>query len=131
MLHVKNVSYFPWHLTLETTKPKVYENVIFQLSTSLSSIAIIQQHQRMEFTFHNSYIILWFLKTLFKQKVEVISAKFYGCHHEPVACNEMSISQKAMDFTPLRRCLFYSITEKTFTRLDYEWHGGCLIRSWN
>jgi len=27
-------------------------------STSLSSVAILQHHQRVEFTFHNSYFIL-------------------------------------------------------------------------
>ena len=74
----------------------------------------------MEFTFHNSYIILGFLKTLFKQKVDVISTKFCGRHHELIACNEMSISQKAMDVTPLRSYLLCSITDKTFTNLDYE-----------
>jgi hypothetical protein len=32
--------------------------LLFQLSTSPSSVAIFQHHQRMEFTFHNSYVTL-------------------------------------------------------------------------
>ena len=34
---------------------------LFQQSTSLSSVAISQHHQRMRLTFHNSYVILEFV----------------------------------------------------------------------
>jgi len=33
---------------------------IFQLSTSLSSVAIVQHQQRMKLTFHKWYVILGF-----------------------------------------------------------------------
>ena len=37
---------------------------LFQQFTSYSSVAIFQHHQRMEFTFHNSYVILTVLSSV-------------------------------------------------------------------
>jgi hypothetical protein len=42
-------------------KTKLYDkrdDFTFQLSSSHLSVAIFQQHQRMDFTFHKAYIIL-------------------------------------------------------------------------
>ena len=69
----------------------------------------------------------------------------YGRYHELVDSYEVSNSQIAMD-RQLRSIQFSTsygyfpfyvfipfllsfITDKTFTGLDYEYHGGCLIRS--
>ena len=62
MLHLMNDSCFRLLHTSEKIKQMSTTNVItsiFQLLTSLSSVAIIKQHERMEFTFHNnSYAML-------------------------------------------------------------------------
>ena len=44
----------------KTLKSNVRSNVIssLSLSTSLSPVATLQHHLRMEYTFHNSYVIL-------------------------------------------------------------------------
>ena len=53
----------------------------------------------------------------------------YGRYHELIDSYEVSNSQIAMDIFPFTYFFLSFITDKTFTGLDYEYHGGCLIRS--
>jgi hypothetical protein len=57
--------------------------------------------------------------------------QFYGCQHELVDCYE--ISQMAMGFSLLRIYFFILLPpiRLLLTGLDYEQHGGCLIRNRN
>jgi hypothetical protein len=85
---------------------------LFQLSTSLSSSAIFQHHQRMEFTFHNSYVILvcvhstlifWTVPLLMQKLLKQgyvapwltssLKKILYGRHHNLVDLYKISISQ--------------------------------------
>jgi hypothetical protein len=82
----------------------------FQWSTSPSSVAIFQHHQRMEFTFHNYYIILELLPSsvifwrafscwqgYVAPRLKTSLHKFYGRHHNLVDHYEISIYQITMD----------------------------------
>ena len=89
---------------------------------------------RLEFTFHNSYVIpelvtstviFWteLIQKLLKQgyvapRLKSWLQEFYGGHNNLVDRYKISISQMKMDLLILGRCFLSSITAKTFTGLD-------------
>ena len=99
---------------------------VFEKSTFLLSVAIFQYNQRMEFTFHTSYVILvitlkysdfldrarLLTQMLFKQGYVVISLKsslqkLYSRHHLLVGRYKTSISQMTMDFFTFYAYVFF------------------------
>ena len=85
---------------------------LFQYSTSSSSVAIFQHHQHMEFTFHNSQVILEIVAStvIFWTELSCLRTKFYGRHHNLVARYEISISQMTIGlllFTQMFSFLYY------------------------
>ena len=83
---------------------------LFQQLTSFSSVTIFQQHQRIEFKFHNAYVILGLVKGDFMDRVQLLTQKAIkqgyvaprlksslqkidGRHHELVDHYEISISK--------------------------------------
>ena len=97
------------------------------ISTSHYPVAIFQQHQRMEFTFHNSYIILELVPSTlifwtelrcwgksYSNEVtlalshEVIAIK---SHSEPMIDRpEISTSQMTMDNLPYKQIYFFPLS---------------------
>jgi hypothetical protein len=89
------------------------DDFTFQWSTSPSSVAIIQHPQRMDITFHNSYVTLELVsstvgraqlltqfvlkKVYFAPMLWSSLQKFYSRHHDLADRYEISISKMTMD----------------------------------
>jgi hypothetical protein len=69
--------------------------LLFQLSTFPSSVAIFQHHQRMEFTFHNSYVILELVPriVIFLDRDQLITQKLLN-HIYIVKANKSLVGDK-------------------------------------
>jgi hypothetical protein len=106
----------------------------------------------MEFTFHNSYIILelvpstvifWTELSCWRKSYSNKDTLLLGWSHPYknstivitiwLTVTKYSYLKWQWIFYFLHRCFLSSITAKTFTGLDCinEWQGGCLIRSRN
>lgn len=107
---------------------------LFQQSTFLSSIAIFQHYQHIEFTFLIHYYRALaqyrdfldrsqlFMRKLLKQGyvasiLRLSLQQFYGGHHEVVDCYEIFLSLTTMDLFPFMQ--YTSSTDNTNTGLDY------------
>jgi hypothetical protein len=122
---------------------------LFQFSTSLLTVAIFQQHERMAFTYHNSYGILEFVLSLYWTTLscvrKIYSNKATLLLSEAIATTIIRLP--SWSNWPLRNIhisndngsftfyvdLLSSITAKSYIGLDciYEYHGGFPIRSSN
>ena len=96
-----------WNRQLWNIKNKTLRQTRW-LYFSHSQLPLFQDHPRIEFTFHNSYVILWSVILADVAKTEhatlrrcsyagVIVTKKFGRHHDLVDHYKISISQMTMD----------------------------------
>ena len=119
----KSASYLDLHIEIDNggrLKKNSTTNTmtsLFQLSTSLLSGAIFQHHQRMEFKFHNSYVILELVSST------VIFWTEHGCWHKSYSNKAtlfLSWSHRYKNFTVVITILLsyeMSISEMTMDLL--------------
>ncbi len=124
---------------------------LFQQSTSPSSVAIFQHHQRMEFTFHNSYVTIQLLPSTVIFCTESSAADTKAIQTRPRCSQVEDIASKILLSSsqsgwPLRNIhisndngsftfyvdVFFPLSlPRLLPDLDciYEQHGGCFVRS--
>ena len=151
-LHSKYASYYGLHLDIDNgwrLKGKHYAKRVdftFQMSISISPVAIFQHHQRIKFTFHESRACPQYsdfldtakhlMQKLLKQgyvghRLKPSLQIFHGFHHELVYRYEISFFSKgngtfhfyvllkvALNTNKSKSINLFSITNKAYTGLD-------------
>ena len=94
----------------ERSKTEVHDKRDYQ-SSSHSSVAIFQQHERMGVTFHNLFFTLGYVDPELKLSID----KLYCFHHELLNRFEISISQMTITlFCLIFSCLYHqTLTDLT------------------